>query len=250
MRVVGRQNQCDDPVLLDEGVLIAERSPFVDDTFDGCHGQGRVASDAGGQFQGSARFCEVVDQAESLGVLGGQRLERMGWTAFADLRPGLHRARRGALPLEQRVRGRTACTPRDPEAERAALRSAADRLLAGTPLRSESGRLTATELLRESGLRRDVAYGDHKDLVEEFQARVKAQNATPAAMQELADKHSEVRRKLAAVTENLTKEQAVSAALRRIVAELDLEVMQAREELQQSGNVARLPAPRRGAART
>jgi hypothetical protein len=139
--------------------------------------------------------------------------------------------------------------PRDLEAERAALRAAADRLLAGTPLRSASGKLTASELLREAGLRRDVAYGDHRDLVVEFQARVKAQNATPAAMQELADKYSAVKEKLAAVTENLAKEQVVSAALRRIVAELDLELMQAREELEQSGNVTRLPSPRRGGAR-
>ncbi|MFI7288728.1 hypothetical protein ACIBRY_19060 [Streptomyces anulatus] len=109
----------------------------------------------------------------------------------------------------------TSRRPRDLEAERAALRAAADRLLAGTPLRSASGKLTASELLRESGLRRDGAYGDHKDLVEEFQARVKAQSATPAAMQELADKYSAVKEKLAAVTENLAKEQVVSAALRR-----------------------------------
>jgi chromosome segregation ATPase len=129
------------------------------------------------------------------------------------------------------------------------LRSAANRLLAGTPLRSESGRLTATELLREAGLRRDVAYGDHKDLVEEFQARVRAQNATPAALQELATKYGEVKEKLAAVTKALAKEQAVSAALRRIIAELDLELDQAREELRQSGNVTRLPAPRRRASR-
>ncbi|KOG83715.1 MULTISPECIES: hypothetical protein [Streptomyces] len=121
---------------------------------------------------------------------------------------------------------------RDREAERAALRSAADRLLVGTPLRSESGRLTATELLRESNLRRDVAYGDHRDLIEEFQARVKAQNATPAAMQELADKYGEVKERLAAVSKKLANEQAVSAALRRIVAELDLELMQAREKLE------------------
>lgn len=139
----------------------------------------------------------------------------------------------------------TSRRPRDLEAERAALRAAADRLLAGTPLRSASGKLTVSELLRESGLRRDVAYGDHKDLVEEFQARVKAQNATPAAMQQLADKYSEVKEKLAAVTEQLAKERAVSAALRQIVAELDLELTHALEELGQSDNITRLPAPRR-----
>ncbi|MYT91919.1 hypothetical protein GTY40_18945 [Streptomyces sp. SID8359] len=134
---------------------------------------------------------------------------------------------------------------RDREAERAALRSAADRLLVGTPLRSETGRLTATELLRESNLSRDVAYGDHRDLIEEFQARVKAQNATPAAMQELADRYGEVKEKLVAVTKRLANEQAVSAALRRIVAELDLELAHAREQLEQSGTVTRLPAARR-----
>jgi uncharacterized protein YigA (DUF484 family) len=138
--------------------------------------------------------------------------------------------------------------PRDRDAERAALRSAADRLLAGTPLRSESGRLTATELLREAGLRRDVAYGDHKDLIEEFQARARAQHCTPSAMRELADQNRELKKKLATVTEALGKERAVTAALRRITAELDLELHQAREELEQSGNVTRLPTPRRRAS--
>lgn len=37
------------------------------------------------------------------------------------------------------------------------------------PLRSISGELAASELLRESALRRDIAYGGHKDLIEEFQ---------------------------------------------------------------------------------
>ncbi|WP_327697469.1 hypothetical protein [Streptomyces sp. NBC_00459] len=68
--------------------------------------------------------------------------------------------------------------PRNPGGERASLRAAADRLLEGTPLHSESGRLTVTELLRESGLRRDIAYGDHKDLIEEFQARARTQQHT------------------------------------------------------------------------
>lgn len=69
-------------------------------------------------------------------------------------------------------------------------------------------------------------------------------------MQELATNYGEVKEKLAAVTKALAKEQAVSAALRRIVAELDLELMQAQEELEQSGNVTRLPAPRRRAGRS
>ncbi|MFJ8768967.1 hypothetical protein [Streptomyces clavifer] len=139
--------------------------------------------------------------------------------------------------------------PRDLEAERAALRTAADRLLAGTPLRSASGKLTVSELLRESGLRRDVAYGDHKDLVEEFQARAKAQHCTPTAMRELAEKNVQLKGRLAGVTKALAHEQETSATLRRIIAELDLELHQARNELEQTGNVPRLPTPRLPAAR-
>jgi hypothetical protein len=55
-------------------------------------------------------------------------------------------------------------TRRDKAAERAAIAAAADRLLVGTPLRSASGKLTATELIAESALRRDVVY-EHTDLV-------------------------------------------------------------------------------------
>ncbi|MFF8996139.1 hypothetical protein ACF09H_40715 [Streptomyces sp. NPDC014983] len=119
--------------------------------------------------------------------------------------------------------------PRDLSSERSALRAAADRLLDGTPLHSESGRLTVTELLRESGLRRDVAYGDHKDLVEEFQARVRAQQHTPALAQSLVDENTQLKQKLADATSALAKEREASAVLRRLVAELDLELRAVRE---------------------
>jgi hypothetical protein len=64
-------------------------------------------------------------------------------------------------------------------------------------------------------------------------------------MQELTDRYGEVQEKLAAVTKRLANEQALSAALRRIVAELDLELAHTREQLEQSGTVTRLPAARR-----
>jgi hypothetical protein len=60
--------------------------------------------------------------------------------------------------------------PRDRAAERAAITAAAARLLAGTPLRAPSGKLTATELIAESALRRDILY-EHRDLVDDFRAR-------------------------------------------------------------------------------
>lgn len=129
--------------------------------------------------------------------------------------------------------------PRDREAERATLIAAADRLLAGTPLHSQTGKLTATELIAESGLRRDVLY-EHRDLVDQFKARVKAQHSTPAAMQALAEERDAVLNRLNTVTAELADERVVTATLRRLAAELSLELQQARERLPAT-TVTRLP---------
>ncbi|MGH3533186.1 MAG: hypothetical protein ACRDR6_16795 [Pseudonocardiaceae bacterium] len=132
-------------------------------------------------------------------------------------------------------------TPREREAERSALRAAADRLLAGTPLRSTSGKLTVSKLISESGQRRDVVYADYRDLVEEFQARVKARDSTPEATRGLAEENAGLADKIAKVKADLEEQRAAGAALRRIVAELSLELQQARDELATAGNVTRLP---------
>jgi hypothetical protein len=129
----------------------------------------------------------------------------------------------------------------DRDAERTAIRAAAGRLLAGIPLRSATGNLTGTELIAESGLRRDVVYGDHKDLVEEFQARVRARQSTPLAVQDLTAERDKLAADLAAVQEELARERAATAVLRRISAELALELDQARRELADSTKVTRLP---------
>jgi Tfp pilus assembly protein FimV len=132
-------------------------------------------------------------------------------------------------------------TPRQRQSEHDTIQAAADRLLAGTPLRSSSGRLTASELITECGLRRDVVYNDHKHLVEAFQARVKAQHSTPEAMRELTERNTQLTADLARARADLAAEQATSAALRQAIAELSLEFHQAREELAAAANIARLP---------
>jgi hypothetical protein len=129
---------------------------------------------------------------------------------------------------------------RDRHAERSAVRAASGRLLAGTPLRSTTGKLTGTELITESGLRRDVVYGDHKDLVEEFQARVKAQRSVPLGVQDLAAERDALAAELATVRQELAQERSATAVLRKIAAELALELDQARAET--GGNVTRLPS--------
>jgi hypothetical protein len=130
---------------------------------------------------------------------------------------------------------------RDRDAEARRHPRAAGRLLAGTPLRSTTGKLTGTELITEYGLRRDVVYGDHKDLVEEFQAQVKAQQFTPLAALDLAAERDELASELAGVRRELAREQAAGAALRRIAAELAIELDQARSEMAASENVTPLP---------
>ncbi|MGW3622560.1 hypothetical protein [Streptomyces sp. NPDC000880] len=130
--------------------------------------------------------------------------------------------------------------PRDQKADRAAIQAAAERLLAGTPLRSRSGRLTASELITECDLRRDIVYR-HTDLVQDFQARAKAQDSIPTAMQELADENRKVKAEADDLRDELRQERARTKTMRMIIAELSLELEQAKAELEGASGVARLP---------
>ncbi|MEL5957562.1 hypothetical protein AADR41_22860 [Streptomyces sp. CLV115] len=133
---------------------------------------------------------------------------------------------------------------RDKDAERTAIRAAAARLLAGTPLRSTTGKLTGSELIVESGLRRDVVYGDHKDLVEEFQAQARARSYTPDAVQKVAEENVVLKQELKDTKAALATEQERNSALVRVTAELSLELEQARAELESAQHVPRLPGAR------
>ncbi|WP_256804899.1 hypothetical protein [Frankia sp. ACN10a] len=129
--------------------------------------------------------------------------------------------------------------PRNLPAERSAIEAATARLLAGTPVRSRSGKLTVTELIAESGLRRDVVYADHSHLVEVFRALAKGQNSTPTAMQDLADENADLTQKLAASRAELAEERAAAASLRRLVVELSLELSQTQDQGRDQRNVVR-----------
>ncbi|MFD0404373.1 hypothetical protein [Kitasatospora sp. NPDC127116] len=91
-----------------------------------------------------------------------------------------------------------------------------------------------------SGLRRDIVYG-HTDLVQDFQARAKAQDSTPTAMQELADANRALKAEAAELRTDLAEERSRSKVMRRIIAELSLELEQAKAELGAAAGVARLP---------
>ena len=128
---------------------------------------------------------------------------------------------------------------RDRAAEQAAITSAAERLLAATPLRSATGKLTVSELITESGLRRDSVY-DHPHLIDAFKARGKARDSAPAALTALAGERDDLRSQLTAAKDELSRERHAASTLRKLIAELSLELDQAREELQGSSNVTPL----------
>jgi len=60
-------------------------------------------------------------------------------------------------------------------------------------------------------------------------------------MRELAGENTKLKEKLTEARAELAGERAAGAALRQVVAELSLELRQAREELASSGSVTRLP---------
>ena len=64
--------------------------------------------------------------------------------------------------------------------ERSEIEAAMDRLLNGTPLRSD-GKLTIVSLAAEAGVKRHVLTHKHTDLKDLFNARVKAQHSVPAS---------------------------------------------------------------------
>jgi hypothetical protein len=63
-------------------------------------------------------------------------------------------------------------------------------------------------------------------------------------MRELAERNAALADKLATVKAELIEEQRAGAALRLVVAELSLELRQAKEELAEAQNVTRLPVRR------
>lgn len=136
--------------------------------------------------------------------------------------------------------------PRDRDKDAAAIKAAAERLLAGTPLRSVSGKLTVTELIVESGLRRDVVYPQHQDLVDEFRLRVKAQGRVPTVAQELAERHAAAVEELKRTKQQLAAEQQLTAFLRRTTVELSIEVENLRREQEDAADatVVHMPRPR------
>jgi septal ring factor EnvC (AmiA/AmiB activator) len=102
------------------------------------------------------------------------------------------------------------------------IRAAMDRLLAGTPLRSD-GALTIVALAAEAGIKRHLLTHRHTDLKEEVYARVRAQNRIPESEKRLRDQLEATQRRLADLNEHSRQQQQTIEALARIVNVLTVE---------------------------
>lgn len=124
--------------------------------------------------------------------------------------------------------------------ERDLIRAAMDRLLAGTPLRSD-GALTVVSLAVEADVKRHVLTHRHTDLKDEFYARVRAQGHVPASEQELRDELAATKQKLAEAREDNRQLKASVEAFARIVNVLTAENDRLTQQKTEQGNRTLIP---------
>ncbi len=121
--------------------------------------------------------------------------------------------------------------------ERARIEAAMDRLLEGTPLRSD-GKLTIVSLAIEAGVKRHVLTHKHTDLKDLFYARVNAQHAIPACETAFREQNAGLRRKLDELRAERDEYKQAADALARALNLLTLENDSLRREASR-----RRPAP-------
>ncbi|MGH3237092.1 MAG: hypothetical protein ACRDOH_28300 [Streptosporangiaceae bacterium] len=79
--------------------------------------------------------------------------------------------------------------------------------------------MPVTELITESGLRRDTVY-DHPHLIDTYKAR----DTAPAALTALVGERDDLLSQLTAVKAELSRERHGTSILRKLIAELSLEL--------------------------
>lgn len=131
--------------------------------------------------------------------------------------------------------------------ERKNIRAAMDRLLAGTPLRS-NGALTVLSLAVEADVKRHVLTHRHTDLKDEFYAKVKAQSHVPDSERKLREELRRTKDRLAKVIQENKRQQAVIEMFARVVNVLEVENEQLRNQQghKRAAVVSLYPAPEPG----
>jgi septal ring factor EnvC (AmiA/AmiB activator) len=131
--------------------------------------------------------------------------------------------------------------------ERDLIRVAMERILAGTPERS-NGALTVVALAIEAGVPRNALTQRHTDLKDEFYQRIKERGADNGDEARLRATIAKLKQTIAAKNQELAKLRADVPALVRVVNQLTLENQQLRDMRSSAdGNV--IPFPGRKPAR-
>jgi septal ring factor EnvC (AmiA/AmiB activator) len=130
--------------------------------------------------------------------------------------------------------------------ERARIRGAMDRILGGTPERS-NGALTVVALALEAGVPRNALTQRHTDLKTEFYQRIKEKGADNEDEARLRAAIAQLKKTLADKNKELAQLRADVPALVRAVNQLTLENQQLRDIHAAGGTV--VPFPGRAPAR-
>ena len=127
--------------------------------------------------------------------------------------------------------------------ERNRIRAAMNRILDGTPERS-NGALTVVALAIEAGVPRNALTQRHTDLKDEFYQRIRERGADNADEARLRATIAQLRKTIANKNKELTQLRADVPALVRAVNQLTLELQEARAEFTAPGNITRLDSRR------
>ncbi|MEU9079107.1 hypothetical protein [Kitasatospora sp. NPDC048538] len=109
------------------------------------------------------------------------------------------------------------------DADRDAIRAAADRLLDGTPLRS-TGELTVVQLAAEAGVKRWLLTHKHRDLAEQFQARARLLAGDPPPIAALKKKIGDLEDANAELRAADAERQALTEFYAHLINELSVEL--------------------------
>jgi hypothetical protein len=131
--------------------------------------------------------------------------------------------------------------------ERAQIRAAMDRILAGTPERS-NGALTVVALALEAGVPRNALTQRHIDLKNEFYQRIRERGADNGDEARLRATVARLRKTIAGKNKELAQLRADVPALVRVVHQLTLENQQLRDMRASPGGSV-IPFPGRPPAR-
>jgi phage-related minor tail protein len=125
-----------------------------------------------------------------------------------------------------------------PADDRREIEAAMDRLLNGTPLRSD-GKLTIVSLAAEADVKRHTLTHRHTDLKDLFNARVKAQHSVPASETALRKQNAELRRKLDDMRAERDEYKQATDALARALNILTIENDQLSRKVTQNNHLTR-----------